>query len=411
MNDVGSNNHDAVPDLEMRVLILAPTSKDLDLTQGIFKRAEIEAYGCETLGDLTRSLRKGVGAVLVGEEAISGTDGSPLKEYLAGQPSWSDLPVLVLASPGADSTGVARAMDEYGNVTVLERPMRVAALVSAVRSALRARTRQYQVRDDAHELQKAHDLLEHRVSERTIELHQTNKMLEEKAAEAEAAEERAHLLLRQLVTAQESERARIARDLHDELGQQVTSLRLHLSQIERDLSTESRANAQTSLAAIDHEAEKIDSQISFLAWKIRPTTIEEMGLAKALRGYIREWSRNFDVAADFRGESKTKKRLLPEIETNIYRIAQESLNNVAKYADARSVAVLLTTNEKETSLIIEDDGKGFDSDSPDPRRPTDGGLGIQGMHERAALLGGNVQIESTPTQGTTVFVRIPAKFR
>jgi len=324
-------------------------------------------------------------------------------------------------------------MDKYGNVTVLERPMRIAALVSAVRSALRARTRQYQVRDDSRALREAHDLLEQRVRERTIELYQTSKELEKKIGEIEAAEQRAHRLLRELVTAQETERARIARDLHDELGQQVTSLRLHLGQVGRDLSAESKASASRALAALDREAEKIDSQISFLAWKIRPTTIEEMGLAKAVQGYVREWSRNFDIVAGFRESnirSDKKRRLLPEIEVNVYRIAQESLNNIAKYAYATTVDVLVSINDREVSLIVEDDGRGFDltttngsrngrptrSSPLDPLDPvsstsSQGGLGLRGMYERAALLGGTLQIESTPNQGTTVYVRIPARFR
>lgn len=416
MNDVGSQN------LGLRVLVLAATPKDLALTRDILSQARVECCGCSSLDDLTESLSDGAGAILIPEEALVGTQTNRLARYLDEQPSWSDLPVMVLARPGADSAGVATAMDRYGNVTVLERPMRIAALVSAVRSALRARMRQYQVRDDAHALEEVRNQLEQRVRERTTELRQTNKILnetnlrlEEKMMETEAAECRAHVLLRELVTAQETERARIARDLHDELGQQVTSLRLHLSQIERDLSAESKLAAGAALDLTLREAEKIDTRVSFLAWKIRPTTIEEMGLAKALRGYVREWSRNFDVAADFRSSVPPRKRLLPEIETNVYRMAQESLNNIAKYADASSVDVLLAITEKELSLIVEDDGKGFDVDAAmEPfvgQVRSEGGLGIRGMQERAALLGGSVQIESTSDHGTAIYVRIPARFR
>ena len=431
----GLHSVGAAEALDMRVLVLAATQRDFTLTAEVLGRADIECCGCSSLDDLTNELRRGAGSVLIPEEAVSGAENKSLTRYLAEQPSWSDMPVLVLARPGADSGDVATAMDEYGNVTVLERPMRIAALVSAVRSALRARSRQYQVRDDARRLQEAHDLLEQRVLERTIELHQMNSALEQKMQETAAAEKRAHLLLRELVTAQETERARIARDLHDELGQQVTSLRLHLAQIERNLSPESRSAAHAALSSLDHEAAKIDDQISFLAWKIRPTTIEEMGLAKALSGYVREWSRNFEVAAEFReSRNKPRRRLLPEIETTIYRIAQESLNNIAKYAQAHNVDVLLTTTEKEVSLIVEDDGRGFDAETTTgPRlRSHDadadvlskstngresassvgtGGLGIRGMYERAALLGGSLQVESTPDQGTTIYVRIPARFR
>ena len=132
--------------LETRVLVLAPTVKDGELTRAILARAGIACAGCADPGQVCEQLTAGAGAVLIAEEAIHGGDGR-LAEWLGRQPPWSDLPVLVLARAGADSPAVARAMDRLGNVAIVERPARVAALVSAVRSALRARRRQYQLRD------------------------------------------------------------------------------------------------------------------------------------------------------------------------------------------------------------------------------------------------------------------------
>lgn len=132
--------------LETRVLVLAPTVKDAELTRAILARAGITCVGCPDQVQVCEQLTAGAGAVLIAEEAVHGGDGC-LAEWLGRQPPWSDLPVLVLARTGADSVAVARAMEELGNVTVLERPARVAALVSVVRTALRARQRQYQLRD------------------------------------------------------------------------------------------------------------------------------------------------------------------------------------------------------------------------------------------------------------------------
>jgi signal transduction histidine kinase len=400
-------NDSAASDVELRVPILTSTPKDAELTSDILHRAGIDTVPCKNVDDLCARLREGAGAALVVEEALAGEHDEPLQTCIADQPSWSDLPLLVLARAGADSAKVAAAMDRLGNVTVLERPMRIASLVSAVRSALRARVRQYQVREDGEALRAAHDELEVRVRERTAKLREANSALKQKMRETELAEKRAHMLLRELVSAQETERARIARDLHDELGQQLTSLRLHLGQIGRDLPKNSKA--RSALSVTEKEAKGIDSQVSFLAWKIRPTTVEELGLAKALRGYTREWSRNFDIEADFRTGRSPKKRLLPEIEVNTYRIAQECLNNVAKYANATAVAVLLTITETELTLIVEDNGKGFDP--ADTQTTSDGGLGIRGMQERTDLLHGTFDLESTPGHGTTVYIRIPARFR
>jgi two-component system, sensor histidine kinase len=132
---------------ETRVLVLAPTGRDGPLTEDVLQRAGI---ACETLPDLDAvcaALEDGAGALLIAEEAIALTHAAALARWLATQPPWSDLPVLLLARQGADSSPIAEAMELLGNVTVLERPLRVAALVSAIRAALRARQRQYQARE------------------------------------------------------------------------------------------------------------------------------------------------------------------------------------------------------------------------------------------------------------------------
>lgn len=130
----------------LRVLVLAPSRVDGRLTAEILERAHVEAALVADLHALLDELARGAGAVVLPEEWIHGAGRGPLAEWLASQPPWSDLPVLVLARPGADSAAVAQAMDLLGNVTVLERPTRVAAFVSAVRTALRSRRRQYQTR-------------------------------------------------------------------------------------------------------------------------------------------------------------------------------------------------------------------------------------------------------------------------
>src|SRR6185369_2370482 len=121
-------------------------------TEGIFERAQIDCRCFAGLPALCAELDRGAGAVLVPEEILAGDEANRLILRIAQQPPWSDLPVLVVARLGADSAAVARAMDLLGNVTVLERPTRVAALVSAARTALRARHRQYQIREHLADL-------------------------------------------------------------------------------------------------------------------------------------------------------------------------------------------------------------------------------------------------------------------
>jgi PAS domain S-box-containing protein len=141
--------------IELRVLVLAPTTRDAAVTCSVFATAGLPCDCCSDLAELCEQLKEGAGAILVPEEAIVADKHDCLADWLRNQPPWSDLPVLVLARTGADSAAVAQAMDLLGNVTVLERPTRVAALVSAVRAALRARHRQYQNRDYLADLERS----------------------------------------------------------------------------------------------------------------------------------------------------------------------------------------------------------------------------------------------------------------
>ena len=143
--------------LEFGVLLLAPTGRDAELTSTLLAKAGVPAVICRDLDSMSRSAAKGVGAILMAEEAITIDTQQMLAKLIDGQPPWSDLPVLIVTRPGADSATVLEALETSGNVTILERPIRVAALVSAVRTALRSRRRQYELRDrlEAQALQAA----------------------------------------------------------------------------------------------------------------------------------------------------------------------------------------------------------------------------------------------------------------
>jgi two-component system, sensor histidine kinase len=144
---------------DLRVLLLAPTSKDAALTQALLAAAAIDVQVCATFPGLVRELREGAAAILIPEEAVSPDHNAALGEVLAEQPPWSDLPVLVLARPGADSAELNEAARTLGNVTLLERPLRVTTLLSAVRTALRARDRQYQIRGHLSERARSEEAL------------------------------------------------------------------------------------------------------------------------------------------------------------------------------------------------------------------------------------------------------------
>jgi two-component system CheB/CheR fusion protein len=215
-------------------------------------------------------------------------------------------------------------------------------------------------------------------------------------------------MLQRLVAAQEDERQRIARDLHDQLGQQMTALRLNLEALKN-----SCGDNKTLIKEVEKtqkHAKQMDSDVSFLAWELRPTALDDLGLRAALGNFVKEWSRNYGIAAEFHTARVRRTRLIPEIEINIYRIAQEALNNILKHAQAKHASVLFEFRKDQVVLIVEDDGVGFDPEANMAVGRSGKGLGLIGMQERAALVGGAVEIESSPGKGTTIFVRIPVRF-
>ena len=251
-------------------------------------------------------------------------------------------------------------------------------------------------------LRRAHEELEQRVAERTHELAEANQALRVENAERRRIERARLQLLRQLVRVQDDERRRIARDIHDHLGQQSTALRLKLESLkEQCLEYDQLCEPfeQTQMIAA-----RLDADVDFLAWELRPAALDDLGLASALANFVKEWSKHFGISAEFHTTGMDAERPAPEIETNLYRIAQEALNNTYKHARASRVDVLLERRNDHVVLIVEDDGVGFD---PNDKEGADKGLGLLGMRERAGLVGGTLEIESAPGGGTTIFARVP----
>ena len=253
------------------------------------------------------------------------------------------------------------------------------------------------------ELRRTRDEMEQRVAERTEELRRTIEMMLAEVKERRAAEEQSRNLVGQLVSAQEDERRRISRDLHDQLGQQLTALRLKLAALREACGDNEELCAQ--VGAVQELAERVDSEVDFLAWELRPTALDDLGLTAALTNFVREWSKHYTIPAEIQIAGLDAGRLAPLTETCLYRITQEALNNISKYAQAALVSVVLERRDSEVVLVVEDDGVGFD---PELKMPEGRGLGLVGMRERASLLGGSVEIESAPGRGTTIFARVPA---
>jgi PAS domain S-box-containing protein len=255
------------------------------------------------------------------------------------------------------------------------------------------------------EIDDARNAVDVRVVDRVSELGELNKVLRIEMARRKRDDYLRLRMLQRVVETQEDERKRISRDIHDHLGQELTALRLRVEAMSTDVDNDPELNKH--LEELQELTRQIDSTVDFLAWELRPNAVTEFGLEKSLDNYVAEWARQFKVKAEFKALKLSQDRLPPLAEINLYRIAQESLNNVAKHADAANVTVLLERRDTDVALIIEADGKGFDLAEKASRAK---GLGLLGMGERAALLQGEVEIESAPGRGTTVYVRVPAHF-
>ena len=204
--------------------------------------------------------------------------------------------------------------------------------------------------------------------------------------------------MRRVVEAQELERARLARELHDETGQALTSILLGLKPLEQAAPSPEAATAIESLREL---VVSTLQNVRRLAVELRPTALDDFGLVPAVERLADTFREQSGLTVDLEARLGDS-RLPAEAETTLYRVIQEALTNIVKHAGATGVSILLQRRSHAVHLVVEDDGAGFD-----PAVPREGALGLAGMRERVALAGGKLQIESTPGGGTTLVAEVP----
>jgi len=205
--------------------------------------------------------------------------------------------------------------------------------------------------------------------------------------------------LRDIVDAQEVDRRRLARELHDETGQALTSVLLGLRNAE---DAKSLADARAATAQVRELVVQTLHDVRRLALELRPKTLDDFGLEPALERLATGFAEHTGIAVDLES-GLTEARLPSDVETALYRIVQEALTNVVKHAQAEHVSIVLTRKDGGVTAVIEDDGRGFTQDR------TGDGLGLVGMRERVALVDGRLTIESTEGAGTTLVVEVPLR--
>ncbi len=237
--------------------------------------------------------------------------------------------------------------------------------------------------------------LEERVQRRTRQLEALNEQLQRK-------EEVRRELLKKVISAQEAERKRVARELHDETSQASAALLLAIETSDSNAQPETREQMKRMKALAD----RVLDSIHHLIFDLRPSMLDDLGLAAALESSLesRLEPSGMDVSFEVSGRER---RLNPEIETTLFRLAQEAISNIRRHADAESAKVSLEFGENEVRLRIEDDGQGFDAEEVERSADRTRGLGLLGMRERAALVDGTFTVDSAPGKGTRIDVRIP----
>ncbi len=326
--------------------------------------------------------------IILFEEALDQHATECLAEALSRQPPWSDIPIIVLTGGGAVSRAserLAKMREPLGNVTLIERPVRPITLISSVRSAIRARKKQYEIAEHLANLQQAdealrrsHENLERQVADRTSALRQLSSSL---------------------MRAQDEERRRIARELHDSLGQYLAGLSMELHQLAKQVEPALLEGPLKTLQTCVDETRTI-------SYLLHPPLLDEAGLSSAIQWYVDGFVGRSGIQVALKiGQVP---RLPPDIETAIFRVLQEALTNIHRHSDAKTAEVRLTYCPTEVILDVVDHGKGMSKANLERfgSSGTAGGVGLAGMRERINEIAGLFEINSSP-KGTHIKAAVP----
>jgi signal transduction histidine kinase len=386
---------------DYRVLVLAPFGKDGLLTREVLERSGIPVGVVQAVSAVARCVGGGAGAAVVAEEALDEEGIECLGRAVSTQPAWSDFPIIVLTGGGATTPYtemMVRSRTPMGNITLIERPLRPATLVSCVRTAIRSRMRQYELRNyleerelAAAELLRAHDELETLVEKRTLALRR---------------------LSAKIMRVQDEERRRIARELHDGLGQWLAAAQINLDIELLQNGSKSSSVLQETRKLVDHAV----SSIRTMSYLLHPPLLDEAGFEAAAHWFIDGFTKRTAMGVntnfshpDCRASEALKTSRMPDVvELALFRALQEGLINAHRHSGSQNVDVKFERLPELATLEIEDFGRGLPSSVMErfQRTGTGSGVGLAGIRERLKELGGDFTIASNDA-GTKLRASVP----
>lgn len=322
----------------------------------------------------------------------------------------ADLKILTVNAAAVEQYGYSR--EEFTNLTVRDIPSEeewpsvLALLHDSRRPGSPPRTWKHKIKG-GHLLDVEMSLAPLELNGRDLRLAIVQDMTERlKLQAAEQKEEMRRLLLERILHVQEEERRRIARELHDEAGQLMTSLLVGL----RSLSDARRlADAKVQAKRLREIASAAIDELGRLARGLHSSVLDDLGLETAIRRYADEFSQAHRIQVDLEFENAQLSSFNESEQLNLYRIVQEALTNVARHSHAKRVTVAFKADSSELRVTIFDDGQGFST--PHATNSPPGHLGIEGMRQRAATLGGTLQLFSEPERGVSLDLRVPISNR
>ncbi len=374
-----------------RVLVFAPFGKDAVLIGEVLQQSNVLFQTVKDPAGLSQCIRNGADAAIITEEALDEQTTNSLGDCIASQPPWSDFPLIILTGGGASTPGTemaVRSRATLGNLSLLERPVRPATLLSMVKTASRARARQYEIRDHLEELKKTH-----------LALKESNDRLESIVEQRTSALRK---LSGQLMRTQDDERRRMARELHDGLGQSLAAAQINLGLI----SSNGEPDSQFLTEARRLLGQAV-SDIRTLSYLLHPPLLEEAGFYSAARWYIDGFSKRSNLKVNLELPAKTG-RMPDVVELTLFRVLQEGLINAHRHSGSNQVDVQVETGESTITMQLQDYGKGLSKSLMERFRQTGSaaGVGLAGMRERVKEMDGTFDVQSD-SSGTTLRVVLP----